>query len=346
MGAGHVIRCLALSAALTRSGVRSIFAASRRTIEAMPALRDQSNDVVVIESETGDNSGAFRHHFPTPPAALIVDLGEDGPALLNACPGWAQVTVVIDDDSERQYDCDLVVSPGRCGANETAEALRPMKLIGPRFALLRPEFTDARLSALNRRKIRSAVERILVFVGATDGRNVLPRIVRALAAANRNSSLDVVVGSSAGSVGETRGACEQFRDRVELHVDIDARGMADLCTRADLAVGAGGGAALERASLGLPSIVIITANNQWPMTRLLERADAAIVAGWHADTTDDQIVELAASLISDRFRRVEMSRAAAALCDAHGAYRTAAEIRRRITHVKGATEVGPEMPIR
>src|SRR5262249_16767338 len=107
----------------------------------------------------------------------------------------------------------------------------------------------------------------------------------------------------------------------ELHVDSNR--MANLFATADIGIGAGGVAALERCCVGLPSLCVSVAANQVSgLTSLLKQGVVDFVGSLH----DLRAGQIAASLrhlmaASDRLR--EMSRRAMALVDGLGAYRVA-----------------------
>jgi spore coat polysaccharide biosynthesis predicted glycosyltransferase SpsG len=59
-------------------------------------------------------------------------------------------------------------------------------------------------------------------------------------------------------------------------------GIADMARRmaeSDLAIGAAGGTAWERCCLGLPSLLVVLADNQYLGARALEASGAAILLG-------------------------------------------------------------------
>jgi RimJ/RimL family protein N-acetyltransferase len=94
--------------------------------------------------------------------------------------------------------------------------------------------------------------------------------------------------------------------------------------RADIAVGAGGVSALERASLGLPSLVATIANNQRaPAEAMADRGAIVLLGPANLLSERDWAVGLL-GLCSDVQRLSEMGRAAAALVDCWGADRVAA----------------------
>ena len=92
---------------------------------------------------------------------------------------------------------------------------------------------------------------------------------------------------------------------------------------ADLAIGAAGTTSWERCCLGLPTLMIITADNQKKIACELEAAGAAVVMGQGQDAEVDALSVEIQSLSKDVWRLSQMAKAAASICDGQGALRVA-----------------------
>ena len=86
--------------------------------------------------------------------------------------------------------------------------------------------------------------------------------------------------------------------------------MAELMTNADLAIGAAGSTAYERAILGLPSILVTVAENQREIARLMAEARATIDGGAVDAGLPQRLRELTATLLKDGAARRNMATAA------------------------------------
>ncbi|MBL6431055.1 MAG: hypothetical protein HPM95_06840 [Alphaproteobacteria bacterium] len=75
----------------------------------------------------------------------------------------------------------------------------------------------------------------------------------------------------------SRGTPRSLGPRLEIHRDI--RDMAGFLSRMDLAVGAAGSSAWERCCLGLPSVMLVIADNQQAIAHALSEAGAAVNGG-------------------------------------------------------------------
>jgi spore coat polysaccharide biosynthesis predicted glycosyltransferase SpsG len=56
---------------------------------------------------------------------------------------------------------------------------------------------------------------------------------------------------------------------------IDVKNMAQLMSESDLSIGSAGGSSWERCCLGLPSIIVVSADNQVEISNNLEKLTAA-----------------------------------------------------------------------
>src|SRR5690606_26558309 len=105
--------------------------------------------------------------------------------------------MVIDDLANRRHDCDLLLDQNLYeNMEQRYMGLVPETcklLLGPRYALLRPEFREAR------KKLRprdGTVRRILIFFGGTDPTNETLKAIEAVRLLNCSDiEVDVVVGA-------------------------------------------------------------------------------------------------------------------------------------------------------
>lgn len=215
--------------------------------------------------------------------------------------------MVIDDLADRNHDCDLLLDQNLYDDMESRyTGLTPQycrTLLGPRFALLRPEFVAARNKL---RKRDGFVRRILVFFGGSDPSNETAKALQAILSLDRpDIAVDVVVGGANPHKHEIESRCSGLAN-VSYHCQVD--NMAELMSEADLAVGAGGTATWERCCLGLPALVLVVARNQAEVTMAVARSRAIINMGWHDSIYSDNLAFELRSLIADPALLVEIGR--------------------------------------
>ncbi len=321
VGGGHVMRCLTLATALTRAGMDCAFAA---TVEAArildgfagPEIRRfaaPSGDptaLCVLAAQAARTWGArfaVLDHYGAGPA-------EDG--LMRAAAG----RLLAIEDLRRPRDCDLLLDSSLGRAAKDYPGVEA--LVGPRFALVRPQFAGRREASLARRAAAGEAESVLVSLGLTDVGAITGRVVAAILPMLGERRCEVVLGDGAASLPTIETLAEQDA-RVGLHVD--ARDMAGLIAAADLVIGAGGSSAWERCVLGAPSVTLVLADNQRENAAALAAAGASLAIEVNGALAG-RLGEAFEALAGDGERRARMSRAAAGLCDGLGAERVAARM--------------------
>lgn len=305
IGGGHVMRSLALADALALDGWCCVFLTGPETAAMVPEL---------IASGHGRAAPAEASACDL----LIVDHYGLDAGYERAARGWAKAVAVIDDLADRDHDCDWLIDV-TLGRRMTDYAGRvpaaAQALFGPHYALLRPQFRHARAASLARR--HGTVGRVLVNFGANDGKRLAAPALAALAAVMPGVAVDVILGALAPGRDEVRAAAATLPLAVNLHEHV--ADMAGLMSAADLCIGAGGGTSWERCCLGLPSVVVATADNQAGVVAALAQAGAIVSAG------DWRQHDIAAGLdrVAEPATRAEMARRGALICDGLGAVRVA-----------------------
>ena len=231
--------------------------------------------------------------------------------------------LAVDDLADRRLGVDMVldVGPDRT-AQDYKDLVEPgtRLLLGPPWALVRPEFSAARAAALERRAMTKTAGRVLVSLGLTDVGGITGRVVNRVLPRLEEAGLDIVLGRAAPSLGEMQRLAG--RDpRVTLHVETDA--MAELCASSDMAIGAGGSSVWERCTVGLPALTLVLAQNQQPGAWALASAGAAEVVDGRAGDFEAAFDRAFTGLLRSPERRARTGRAAADLCDGGGAPRAA-----------------------
>ncbi len=152
-------------------------------------------------------------------------------------------------------------------------------------------------------------------MGGSDPDNVTLTILQAVDQMPDADSLHVkvVVGGSNPHRAELEAFVEQMPETVELMHDVTD--MPALMAWADLAVSAGGSTVWELCLMGVPSVVIVTADNQLGIAHGLHKHEACIFGGETADVTPGIIASNLQRLITDREKRHELAANAQNLVD-------------------------------
>lgn len=325
IGGGHLRRCLTLAGALTAKGWRVAFAVGGETLSATPTELPDLLGWIVLNGSGRDEPGQIAEALGRQDVDLLVvdHYGLDR-VFERSCRGFARRIAVIDDLADRSHDADLLLDQTFGRGKRDYLGLVPegcAVLCGSRYALLRPAFAGIRASALARRRAGGPVQRILIAMGAADAADLssaaisaLPRVSERL---GRPLALDVVLGAGAPHLDAIRRRLSQL-PAWSIHAEASGSFLARLMAAADLAIGAGGTSSWERCCLGLPSVVVVAADNQAKIATELAAAGACKVVGAAAP---EDIAAAIETLCGDDGARLAMAEAAAAVCDGAGTAR-------------------------
>lgn len=324
MGAGHVMRCLAIAEAAADRGLECRFA-----MQACPSgLRDRlSGAGFAIDALPQDSTadGFLALIGNTAPAAVIIDgytFHEDyRAAVANAGPCVLAMDDLVD---AHPLHAHLVVNanPAARPADYGARTGKARLLLGLDYAPLRAEFQQAAQAPSPTLAER---DRLLVTFGGSDPLQLShPLTALLLDALPEAVSIDLVLGGEHAHLGDCQALRDQNPQRLDIHLDV--RDMAALMRTAGLAVSAAGSTALELASMCVPAILVATADNQQAVM------DAHCALGWcqglGADGKDrlPEIAGLAGRLWRDLGQRQAMAEKAGNLVDGKGAARIVAAL--------------------
>jgi UDP-2,4-diacetamido-2,4,6-trideoxy-beta-L-altropyranose hydrolase len=322
LGGGHVQRCLALAQALGDAGWRLAFAFRAPSLAIVPELATAAHELLALHGRVEDEPAELAALLPSGCDLLIVDHYARDQVFERACRDFAACIMALDDQPGRPHDCDLLLdaTPGRePSAYRPFVPVRCQLLLGPDHALLRKQFAAARPGALARREPRETPRHLLVSIGMTDPGNLTSIVLDGVALSGLPLSVDVVLGCAAAHLARVRERIEALGRDARLHVDV--ADMASLMAAADLAIGASGSSSFERCCLGLPSLIVIAADNQRQFAEALVKAGAVESLGDGKTLTPERVAEALQVLMADAGRRQLLSRNAAALCDGAGTLR-------------------------
>lgn len=299
IGTGHVMRCLTLADMLRANGVNCRFICRMHKGHLIDFISKRGYELITLAAEVGNqnliNKPKHAYWLETDwETDAIQTCSSLGPQIVD----WLIVDhyaldfrwekrlrhhchrlMVIDDLADRQHDCDLLLDQnlGR-QAQDYKYLVKPETemLLGSKFSLLRPDFAEYRTESLVRRE-SPVLQKLLITMGGVDKDNIAGKVLKELQSCQLPDDLEitVVMGSRAPWINEVREQALLIKSRTKVLVDVS--NMAKLMAESDLAIGAAGGTSWERCCLGLPSIVIVLADNQKSGAAELSKVNAAIV---------------------------------------------------------------------
>jgi UDP-2,4-diacetamido-2,4,6-trideoxy-beta-L-altropyranose hydrolase len=320
LGAGHVLRCLALAGPLARR-LRVVFVAAHVLPNLAARIAAAGHTVRHLE---GVEPGGPRDLAAT--VAIAREIGAsvaviDGAHfdeayqddLRSACGRLVQVG----DEAVALGVADVIVNHGLHAAEAVyVTKARPgaIRLLGPRYALIREEFRQARASEEPR-------THLLIAMGGSDPAGLTCRLAELLLDADGLPPIVALVGSTAPRLGTLLARAARSQGR--LRVCVDEPKVADIMVRSMVAIAAAGGTTLELCCLGVPALLVAASANQIPVAEAAARSGVAVNLGWHADVTSDRLLTELRSLLGNPDRRADIARAGRALVDGEGPGRVA-----------------------
>lgn len=296
IGTGHVMRCLTLADALRVRGANCRFVCREHPGNLLDLIRDRGYETLTLPFD-----GSASHKSPQAHIAwLCTDWETDSRQTLSVLGDmtvdWLIVDhyaldsswehqlrtaccrlMVIDDLADRMHDCDLLLDQNLGRTDADYSRLVPTGctiLAGPKYALLRPEFAALRPYSLARRS-EPKLKQLLIAMGGVDKDNATGQILEALksCALPNDCCIKVVMGKHAPWLPQVSEQATQMPWETEVLVNVGD--MEKLMAGSDVAVGAPGSMSWERCCLGLPSIVVVLAENQKHIAKALDFSGAA-----------------------------------------------------------------------
>ena len=329
VGAGHVMRCLALAQACIDRGGSALFCAANLPLALHERLRMEGIPVVEIDATPGSRTDAAalaavaRAHS----CDWVVADGYrfDHAYQLALRQNGLQVLILDDYGHASHYEANVILNQNLGAPASLYDNRAPGSelLIGSTFTLLRREFLRYRDWS---RIIREQAKRILVTLGGGDSVNTSRKVIEALRLLTPEYSLNVciLVGPAALELGNILRSTQEAGHRVR--VLTGTKHVPAIMAWADLAITAAGAACWELAFMKLPSIAIVRAANQQAQARELDQRGGLKNLGWHEDVRPEQIAFAIRSLIDSSTSRRAMAAKCSAIVDGRGAERVFAAL--------------------
>jgi UDP-2,4-diacetamido-2,4,6-trideoxy-beta-L-altropyranose hydrolase len=309
IGTGHVMRCLTLADALAAQGADCLFICREHQgnlieqirnkgyrTHGLPVLDPVDASLLAIKTTRDGISPAHSHWLG---ATQVEDAAACTEILAEVNYDWLIVDhyaldsrwetalkqhygklMVIDDLADRPHLCEVLLDQtfGRdAGDYQPWVPAGSTLLCGSRYALLRPEFARLRSYSLQRRA-NPQFRQLLITMGGVDKDNATGQVLDALnaCALPDDCHITVVMGAASPWLDHIRQQAEQMSWPTEVLVGVS--NMGQLMADSDLAIGAAGATSWERCCLGLPTIMLVLADNQRAIAQALSSVGAAHLA--------------------------------------------------------------------
>jgi len=342
IGTGHVMRCLTLADALRETGANCTFVCRTHKGHLLDLIHQREHKVAALaerQSVITDTKGQSPSHTSWLGTDWASDAADTQQVMGEALVDWLIVDhyaldarwekamrpyckqlMVIDDLADRRHDCDLLLDQnlGRSKDDYNSHiSSTTATLIGPRYALLRPEFAALRKISLTRRR-RPKLQRLLITLGGIDQNNITEHVLKALCNCNLpiEFQITVVMGAHSPWLSQIQATAQTMPCPTKVMVNVSD--MAQLMAGSDLAISATGGTIWELCTLGIPTLSIAIAENQVANAFALTKARAT--QGINYFSIQQDLIELFAWLRVE-CNLAEIQQNAVQICDGLGTKR-------------------------
>lgn len=321
IGFGHISRCLALAEALALQGIETAFAIKSTSEQVAGVIARQGYAVHQLEKDSSETQSLFelaQHHQAR---VVCVDTYEADAAYLQGLKDFGLKVVFIDDFASFPIPADIVVNYNAYAPDLTYQVGPATRLLlGPRYALLQQRFKKAR----ENNAINLQQENVLVIFGGSDLHNWSAKIASALLQSLPDVTRVTVITGPASATRHELEALAKTASRLE--VKLQPEDLPAIMATASLAISGAGVTAYELACLGVPSLLLVLADNQFHNAAALDRFGIAASLGWHENLRPEEIAMAAAAHLADAEKLARMSERGRQLVDGMGAERVAKEI--------------------
>jgi spore coat polysaccharide biosynthesis predicted glycosyltransferase SpsG len=311
IGLGHATRLASLGIALSERGARPIFVSA-----APPAGMQELAKRAGLPLVEGQDSDLPRLAADTRAQVVVIDSYETVAPTLHDLEARGIRTAYVDDNGLAPASAaSLVVNTNVFGADiHYRTKPEAVVLVGPRYALLRPEFVRAR--AANEPPHGDA--HVLLTFGGSDPMRLTDSWLAACGTMETSPPLEIIVGPAHAAPHRVRAAARALPRATVISSPSD---MANRIAAASVIVTAAGSTCLEIACIGRPAIAMVAAENQRAVANALEASGLMRVVD--AATPPPGLGKALQTLVADAAACSEMARTQRNLVDGLGASRVA-----------------------
>ena len=328
IGAGHLMRSLALAQAWRDSGGRAALVMSDESQPWSAPVQAEGLEVVQWPGQSGgadDARETVRVAQQRGAEWVVVDGYHFGLDYQQVVKAAGLHLLAIDDYGHADhYLADIVLNQNAYAEASYYADREPTTrlLLGARYALLRRPFNEYRSW---QRDIPDVARRVLVTLGGSAPGEVVAMVVEALGLLDvEGLEADVVCGGAADCPAALAEKARGAGCTIRLIPGTDD--MHRLMAAADVAISAGGSTSWELAFMGLASQMVVLADNQQAVVDRLSRDGVAEDLGPLSDLTPQGIADSLKALILSPDRRRQMSQRGRQLVDGRGAARVVDQV--------------------
>lgn len=333
IGAGHIMRCLAIAEAAQNIGIECIFVTADDSLSDKIKEFNFKNIILEsiytnLESEIDSFLKIIKEEDVR---TVLLDSYYVTDYYLHILHQFVRIAY-IDDVFSFPYETDLLINYNIYSTEAKYKALymnKPLPLLatGIDYIPLRKEFQN-----IAKRKFNEVVQNILISVGGADPERMAIRIAKALLERKEIYSkyrFHFVIGAFELDKDELY-LIQENNNWIVMHENV--KKMSELMRLCDIAISAAGSTLYELCSCGVPTVTYILEDNQIGGAEAFEKNGIMLNAGDYRNNTDfeSHLLKKLNFLINDFEFRYEVSVRQQNLIDGNGAMRIATKIKNEI----------------
>ena len=322
------MRCLALAQAWNLGQRNTTFIMNDPSAGVKQRLRDEGIGLICVDVEPGSSKDAetvLNVISREKVAGIVIDGYNFGPTYQKYLYNPLYVSMIIDDNSQFDTYCaDILLNQNPFATPElyNLKTSNAKLLLGAKYALLRKEFAKWQKW---KKLISKTASRVLISLGGSQTTDITFKIIEALETAlEPDAKVDLVIGINDKALDKIEKTLKRFK--LQLNIIRHCNEISELMAQADIAISTGGTTCMELAFMGVPSILLILADNQQANVEYLSTKGCAINLGSYSSVSSSSIAEVVLSLMNSFDNRLTMSRIAQGLIDGYGSRRVKAAI--------------------
>lgn len=353
IGAGHITRCLSLARYLRSLGHNCKFICRVQKNNLIEKIKKEKFEVFPLRNSqkkqlTNNQINPYLDYIDWLETNQIHDAKQTIKVLSKEKVDWIIVDhysldqswetllkahtkklMVIDDLVNRKHNCDLLLNQNLGSLKKNYKNLVPpycKQIHGSNYILLHQDYH------LIKPKLRSfnvKINRIIVYFGnGEESVKYVKSVIEAFQDKNLESiSLDIVINTKNSNIQKIKQLISKKRN-FKLYSDLP--NLAKIMSKSDLGIGAGGSTTWERCFLGLPSILIVTDNNQKSIANSIKKKKAGLVFD-SSKNLKEKIIKAVLLLRKQPKLYHQLHKNSLKVCDGQGSKRVAEILQKNIS---------------
>ena len=249
-GIGHLNRCNKLAKKIKKGN--KIFFLVDKIDKNLPRLIIKNSTIITKKNifNSGDKIFKIIKNLKNP--IVIIDSYLSNLKFEKKISPYCKKLIVIDDLKKKHF-CDIYINPNFLNFKFASKITANMKLLGPKYA-----FIDSNIKKKNNKKIKSnTIKNILVFMGATDSRNLSVKIYNALKDKNITKlNFKFIIGCNNDSLKNIKKENELKNVRFQVF----SKNFTKHLNKADIFISSGGSSIWESIFLNKKTLIF---NHSW-----------------------------------------------------------------------------------